>query len=177
MISVLGAGPHGRQIAALHSHYPVMLFDDDHPSHDPIERAVGSYLIGAAWPKVRRQIAAKAPTHLAPYRRGVVVFPGAQHAGDSLIGDHSHVGWNAVISHGCKVGSFVNICPGVVLAGEVTVEDDVFIGANATVIHGGITIHQQAVIGAGAVVLKDVPPGATVAGNPARIIKIAQALW
>jgi acetyltransferase-like isoleucine patch superfamily enzyme len=45
------------------------------------------------------------------------------------------------------------------------------------VIHGGITIHQQAVIGAGAVVLKDVPPGATVAGNPARIIKIAQTLW
>jgi acetyltransferase-like isoleucine patch superfamily enzyme len=171
MISILGAGPHGRQIAALHSHYPVALFDDNDPERDPVERACGSYLIGAAWPKVRRQIAAKAPVHLSAYRRGVVVFPGAQHSGDALIGDHSHVGWNAVISHGCVVGSFVNICPGAVLAGEVTVEDDVFIGANATVIHGGITIGQGAIVGAGAVVIDNVPPGAVVAGVPARKIQ------
>jgi acetyltransferase-like isoleucine patch superfamily enzyme len=69
------------------------------------------------------------------------------------------------------VGSFVNICPGAVLAGEVTVEDDVFIGANATVIHGGITIGQGAIVGAGAVVIDNVPPGAVVAGVPARKIQ------
>jgi acetyltransferase-like isoleucine patch superfamily enzyme len=166
MIAVLGAGPHGRQIAALAGN--ARLYDDR--LGDPLSEASAPYLIGAAWPKVRRQIAEQVP-HLSPYRRGVVVFPGAQHAGDALIGNHSHVGWNAVISHGCRVGSFVNICPGVVLAGEVTVEDDVFVGANATVIHGGITIGQGALIGAGAVVIDNVPPGAVVAGNPARKIR------
>lgn len=43
------------------------------------------------------------------------------------------------------------------------------VGANAVII-GAITIGDRAVIGAGAVVVKDVPPGAVVAGNPARVI-------
>lgn len=43
------------------------------------------------------------------------------------------------------------------------------IGSHATIL-GGVTIGQGAIIGAGAVVTKDVPAGATVAGNPARVI-------
>lgn len=43
------------------------------------------------------------------------------------------------------------------------------VGSNATILCG-VTIGQGAIIGAGAVVTKDVPPGATVAGNPARLI-------
>ena len=43
------------------------------------------------------------------------------------------------------------------------------VGANAVII-GAITIGDRAVIGAGAVVVKDVPPGAVVAGNPARVV-------
>ena len=43
------------------------------------------------------------------------------------------------------------------------------IGSNATIL-GGVTIGQGAIVGAGAVVTKDVPAGATVAGNPAKVI-------
>ena len=43
------------------------------------------------------------------------------------------------------------------------------VGANAVII-GAVKIGDRAVIGAGAVVVKDVPPGAVVAGNPARVI-------
>ncbi len=43
------------------------------------------------------------------------------------------------------------------------------IGTNATIL-GGIRIGEASIVGAGAVVTRDVPPGATVAGNPARII-------
>ena len=53
---------------------------------------------------------------------------------------------------------------------ETFIEDDVSIGSNATILCG-IRIHKGATIGAGAVVTKDVPAGATVVGNPARIIK------
>lgn len=163
MIAVLGSGPHGRQIAKLHPNRSCLF--DDHTG-PPIDGASFPYLIGAAWPKVRREIAWKVP-HLRPYRRGLVFFPGSQVGDDVKLGDHTHLGWNAVVSHGCRVGSFVNICPGAVLAGEVTVGNDVFIGANATVIHGGLTIGDGAVIGAGAVILEDVPPGAVMVGNPA----------
>lgn len=54
--------------------------------------------------------------------------------------------------------------------GQVLIENDVWIGHGATIM-GGVTIHNGAVIGAEAVVTKDVPPYAIVAGNPARIVK------
>lgn len=52
----------------------------------------------------------------------------------------------------------------------VVIEDDVWIGSHAVVVDG-MTVGRGAVIAAGAVVTKDVPPGAVVAGNPARVIK------
>lgn len=54
--------------------------------------------------------------------------------------------------------------------GNVSIENDVWIGTNATIM-SGITIHNGAVIAANAVVTKDVPPYAIVAGNPAKIVK------
>lgn len=53
--------------------------------------------------------------------------------------------------------------------GPVIVEDEVWIGTNVTVL-SGIRIGKGAIIGAGAVVTKDIPPYAFAAGNPARII-------
>lgn len=53
--------------------------------------------------------------------------------------------------------------------GVPIIEDDVSIGANAVLL-GNIVIHKGAKIGAGAVVLCDVPEGATAVGVPARII-------
>ena len=52
----------------------------------------------------------------------------------------------------------------------VVVEDDVFIGARAIILKG-VTIGRGSTIGAGAVVVKDVPPFVVVAGNPAEIVK------
>lgn len=54
--------------------------------------------------------------------------------------------------------------------GSIIVEDDVWIGYGAT-IFSGVKIGQGAVIGAGSIVTKDVPPYAIVAGNPAKILK------
>ena len=55
--------------------------------------------------------------------------------------------------------------------GDVIIGNDVWIGANATVL-SGVTIHDGAVIGAGSLVCKDVPPYSIVAGNPAKQIRL-----
>jgi len=52
----------------------------------------------------------------------------------------------------------------------VVIEDDVWIGANAVVLPG-VTIGARSVVGAGAVVVKDVAPKTIVAGVPARVIR------
>jgi acetyltransferase-like isoleucine patch superfamily enzyme len=57
---------------------------------------------------------------------------------------------------------------------EVIIGNDVWIGANAVILKG-VTIGDGAVVGAGAVVTSDVPPGAVVAGNPAKVIKMRQS--
>ena len=53
---------------------------------------------------------------------------------------------------------------------SVTIQDNVWLGAKCIIIPG-VTIHEGAVIGIGAVVTKDVPKGAVVGGNPAKVIK------
>lgn len=183
-IAVLGAGPHGRQIAAWCEPLWPVLYDDDLPGYPRISAAVGRALIGAAWPHVRRQIAERVPAGVVWYQRespapavavgsGSIRFRGAQIGHGVVIGAHTHIGFNAVIAHESTIGDFVQICPGALICGQATVEDDVFVGAGAVVVHGGITIGRGAVVGAGSVVLEDVPAGATVVGNPARVLASA----
>jgi maltose O-acetyltransferase len=52
----------------------------------------------------------------------------------------------------------------------ITIGDNVWIGGGAIVLPG-VTVGEDAIIGAGAVVTRDVPPGKTVAGNPARVLR------
>ena len=65
----------------------------------------------------------------------------------------------------------MHISPKAALAGNILVKKGAQIGLGANLIQG-ITIGENAIIGAGSVVLKDVPANAVVVGNPGRIIKI-----
>ena len=80
--------------------------------------------------------------------------------GRAEVGKHCHVGAGAVLAGVIEPPS----------ANPVVLEDDVLIGANAVVIEG-VRIGKGAVVGAGSIVTKDVPAGAVVVGNPARIVK------
>lgn len=57
-----------------------------------------------------------------------------------------------------------------VYAKPITVEDNVWIGGSVTIL-GGVTIGKNAIVGAGAVVTKDVEPNTIVVGNPARVLR------
>ena len=89
---------------------------------------------------------------------------------NTQIGSHCVFCVGATVDHDCQIGSNVYLSPGVNVAGGVVIEDDVFLGTNATVLPK-IRIGKGAVIGAGAVVTKDVPAEATVIGVPALPMK------
>ena len=110
--------------------------------------------------------------------------------GDVLIGDYTRIGLHNTIIGPVKIGSHVNLAQGItvtalnhnfddtnkrideqgVSTNAVTIEDDVWIGANAVILPG-VTIGNHCVVAAGAVVTKDVPPHSLVAGVPAKVIK------
>ena len=110
--------------------------------------------------------------------------------GDVIIGDHTRVGLHNTIIGPVDIGSHVNLAQGItvtalnhnfsdankrideqgVSTSPVTIEDDVWIGANAVILPG-VTIGEHCVVAAGAVVTKDVPPHSLVAGVPAKVIK------
>lgn len=85
------------------------------------------------------------------------------------VGDHSCVKRNASVGHETTLGDFVFVGPGATICGRVTVRAGAYVGAGS-VIRPRIVIGEDSTVGVGAVVVKDVPPGATVVGNPARAL-------
>jgi acetyltransferase-like isoleucine patch superfamily enzyme len=147
------------------------MYDDYLPNYEPVGKGAlkYEYLIGAFWPQVRQLINDKIPGGCSAHQVGRVVFPGVQLGHGVRLGEHVHVLYNAVISHGCQIGDFVTIGALAGLAGDVTVEAGAFIGMGAQIRHGGITIGKGATVGMGAVVVDDVKPGTKVVGNPAKV--------
>lgn len=94
---------------------------------------------------------------------------------NTKIGKAFHCNYYSYVSHDSEIGDFVTFAPGVMCNGNVKIEDHVYIGAGAILRQGTesnpLVIGEGAVIGMGAVVTKDVPPGVTVIGNPAHILE------
>lgn len=88
------------------------------------------------------------------------------------IGKFFHANYYSHVAHDCIIGDFVTFAPGVRCNGNVRIEDHAYIGTGAILRQGTpdkpLTIGQNAVVGMGAVVTKDVPAHTTVVGNPAR---------
>jgi acetyltransferase EpsM len=99
---------------------------------------------------------------------GVVINPGAK------IGQNVIVNTCTSIDHECVIEDGVHLCPGVHLAGKVTVGRAAWVGIGAT-ISDRVTIGAASIIGAGAVVLKDIPAGVIAYGVPAKVIRKAEA--
>lgn len=77
---------------------------------------------------------------------------------------------NTITTYPFKVMYFNETTPEALSKGKIIVEDDVWIGMNAMIL-SGVKIGKGAVIGAGSVVSKDIPPYAIAVGNPCKVVK------
>ena len=159
-------------------------------SRDPAARGVGQLEILATWPGVHALLAHRlasalysariplVPRSIAATSRaftGIEIHPAAR-IGERFFIDH---GMGVVIGETAQIGDDVTLYQGVTLGGtgfatgkrHPTVQDNVTIGSGAKLL-GPITVGHGSKIGAGSVVIHDVPPNSTVVGNPGHPVRV-----
>lgn len=140
----------------------------------PCFRAMFWYRIAHRLYRKKRYFLARFLSIRAARRTGIEIHPGAV-IGENFFIDH---GMGVVIGETTVIGNNVTVYQGVTLGGtgkehgkrHPTIEDNVMISAGAKVL-GSITVGNNSKIGAGSIVLKDVPSNSTVVGIPGRVVK------
>ncbi len=121
------------------------------------------------------KLVARMVSQFAKFLTGIEIHPGAK-IGSGIFIDH---GEGVVIGETAEIGNNVVIYQGVTLGGtgkdkgkrHPTIEDNVMISAGAKIL-GPFTVGKNAKIGAGSIVLNEVPANATVVGVPGRVVKL-----
>lgn len=135
--------------------------------------AIWSHRIAHALFKRKLFFLARVVSQVSRFFTGIEIHPGAK-IGRRFFIDH---GMGVVIGETCEIGNNVTIFQGVTLGGtgkergkrHPTLHDNVLVATGAKVL-GSIIIGENSKVGAGSVVLKDVPPNATVVGIPGTIV-------
>jgi len=146
----------------------------------PSFHAVLFYRVSSALWRNRFYLLGRWVSQTARFLTGIEIHPGAKvghgffvdHGMGVVIGETAEIGDNVTLYHDVTLGG---VAPSVDSASQVgqkrhpTLEDGVIVGSGAQVL-GPITVRKNARVGANAVVVKDVPPGATVVGIPAEVV-------
>lgn len=151
---------------AIHSAMEVLLY--------PSFKVMISYRMAHKLYKKKHYFLARLISQRAARKTGIEIHPGAV-IGEGFFIDHGN---GVVIGETTEIGNNVTLYQGVTLGGtgketgkrHPTVCDNVMISAGAKVL-GSFTIGEGSKIGAGSVVLEEVPPGSTVVGVPGHVIK------
>jgi sugar O-acyltransferase (sialic acid O-acetyltransferase NeuD family) len=100
--------------------------------------------------------------------QGCYLGPFVSVSSETRLGDFVIVGRNSSIGHHVEIGDLCTLGPGVIVPARVVLEAGVTVGNGATFLNG-VRVGRDAFVAAGSVVTKDVPAGALVMGNPARV--------
>jgi sugar O-acyltransferase (sialic acid O-acetyltransferase NeuD family) len=196
-VFLIGAGGHGaviKEILDYNSNNFLCFIDDDYTINDCFgikvlhnESEIDNidkvkFIISVGSNPVRKKIGNQKPREyinaIHPFsvlsKSTAIGFGNAFMAGVCInartkIGNHCILNTNATVEHDCVLEDFVHISPGAQLGGNVYVGEGAHIGIGAT-IKPGVKIGKWSVVGAGAVVVNDVPDAVTVVGVPAKIL-------
>ncbi|MDC2867182.1 MULTISPECIES: serine O-acetyltransferase [unclassified Bacillus (in: firmicutes)] len=158
-----------------------VVFEQDPAARSHIEviltysglHAIWAHRIAHAFYKRKFFFFARTISQMSRFFTGIEIHPGAT-IGRKFFIDH---GMGVVIGETCEIGDNVTIYQGVTLGGtgkekgkrHPTIKDNVLIATGAKVL-GSITVGENSKIGAGSVVLKEVPAHSTVVGIPGRVV-------
>lgn len=148
------------------------------------------FAIGIGTPAVRRAIALRYPDVEFPAlihpsatfgrdqkpaflaASGVIVCAGVRVTNNVRVGPQVVLNLNTTVGHDTVIDAYCAAMPGVNISGNVHLQERVYVGTGAAIINGAndrpLTVGAGSTVGAGAVVVRDVEPGVTVVGMPAR---------
>ena len=196
-ITIFGGGGHCYALVALiraaQAYQPVLILDKNPSEKEilgvPVEKRNNDSIVATAVAiaignnTIRKKIAESliipSPTFIhdsavvypsAIIGNGVQVLPNAVVDAAATIGDFTIINNNATVSHNTVVENYCHVAINAAISGGCIIGEGTLVGAGSVILPE-IVIGKWAIIGAGAVVTKNVPDGATVVGNPARIIK------
>lgn len=199
-IALIGASGHGKVVAEVAEMlgYQVELYDDRWPSlvsnggwnvqgtsadYCALSRPDFDALVAIGDNSIRERIQLTLPHVSAPLihpqaivspsatiGKGSIVMAGVVINAGARIGRGVIVNTGAVVEHDCVIDDFVHISPSAALAGGISVKQRAWVGIGSSIIQQ-VTIGSDAVIGAGSVVVNDIPDGVTAVGSPCSIIK------
>jgi len=141
-----------------------------------------SYIVGVGDPKLKEKLSTGVllyPGIVHPsvckgrnvtVSEGVIICPHATVTTNVHIGRGASVHYNVTIGHDTIIGEYSNICPGANVSGNVKIGNRVYVGAGAC-IREKLFICDDAVIGMGAIVVKDITEPGVYVGNPAKLLR------
>jgi sugar O-acyltransferase (sialic acid O-acetyltransferase NeuD family) len=155
-----------------------------------MSRRADVFVVAVGDPEVREQLVERgmaaglrpAPPIVHPSARydaghvtlaeGVIICQGCTLTTDITVGPHAQVNLHCTIGHDVTLGEFATLAPGVHVSGNVDIGRGAYIGTAAATVdgdyHDHLRIGARSVVGAGAVVTREVQDGVTVVGVPAR---------
>jgi sugar O-acyltransferase (sialic acid O-acetyltransferase NeuD family) len=194
---ILGAGGFAKEVFDWFMHargYEATAFYDDEPREKMLmgrpvlssfEGLAGSpFLVAVGDPETREKLVESAkfaglvpsyplvhPTVVigrhSVVESGAILCPGVVLGPMVQVGDFAILNLHTTVGHDSQVGAYATLSPGVNVSGNVQVGRRAYVGTNAA-IREGLSVGDASVVGMGSVVVRSVPAGARVMGNPAR---------
>lgn len=133
----------------------------------PVRRAIDQRFTDAGWTAATLMHPAATQGFDVRLGAGSVVCAGVRLTTNIRCGRHTHLNINTTIGHDVRMGDYVTVNPLVAVSGWVHLGNESMLGTKSAVLQN-ISVGVGSTVGAGAVVVRDVPEGVTVKGVPAR---------